>query len=196
MISHLSGTILHTGKQSIILQTPGGIGYEINMSRLRVAELLVGKKLELFTYLKVSEQAMTLYGFQSMQEKSFFELLLSVKGVGPKSALNILSLGSINDIQSAIARGDAVYLSAVQGLGKKTAERLCVELKGKVTVLDVQTTSMSAEHASLWEDALAALVNMGYHKESVKKVLLAMDLEGKSIEAILKDALKALSIQS
>jgi holliday junction DNA helicase RuvA len=169
--------------------TEGGVGYEVTTTRVFVSEQTVGDTVTLHTYLKVSEQAMQLFGFANSEERSFFELLLSVSGVGPKSAMNILALGSIQEIEAAIVREDSTYLSAVQGIGKKTAERMVVELKSKIK----KHTSSNSEHVtgSVLIEVIDALVSMGYEKENVRDVV--KEIEGDDTEELLRKALKNLS---
>lgn len=188
MISLLQGAVYAKQKDAITLLTRGGVGYHVRMSPLHVAECRIGDELTLCTFLKVSDSALDVYGFFSEEERSFFEVLLSVKGVGPKSALNILALGSIVHIQSAIARGDAQYLSTVQGMGKKTAERLCVELKNKVSVGE-ETQTMSKEEAVVVGEVIDGLVALGYSKEEAKERVTRLSTKEKTTEQLLKESL-------
>lgn len=189
MISFLKGTVLEATNGTIVLLTAGGVGYEINVQRSTFNDRC-GEDVSLYTYLKVSENAMELYGFDTREEKSFFALLLSVSGVGPRSAMNILSLGSVKHIQEAILREDVSYLTAVQGMGKKTAERLVVELKSKIK----QHKNGGGEKIG---DALAEVVDglsaMGYSKEEAKAAATGLDPKGKGIEELLREALRSLS---
>src|SRR3989338_5358110 len=132
MISFLRGIVLEKQKQSLTIETWGGVGYDIHLTAERLAEYRIGQNIAVNTFLKVSDSALDLYGFATVDEKYFFTLLMTVSGVGPKTAMNILSFGSVDRTQSAIARGDIKYLTGVSGLGKKTAERLVVELKSKI----------------------------------------------------------------
>lgn len=191
MISLLSGTIHSTSSTGITLLTSGGVGYDITTTRTFAAKQSVGSDVSLNTYLKVSEQSMQLFGFASVEEREFFELLLSVSGVGPKSAMNILALGSVSDIEAAIAREDATYLSAVQGIGKKTAERMVVELKAKVHANEQGATNHDPSHSTVMAEAIDALVSMGYEKSQVKDVV--KQLSGDNTEAVLRDALRILA---
>ena len=190
MIAFLRGTIVGKGKDHLVLETTGGVGYEIKMTLLQLSKFSLGQSVALHTYLKVSDSALDLYGFESTEEKSFFELLMTVSGVGPKSAMNILSLGNISQIQSAIARGDLTYLTSVQGLGKKTAERLIVELKTKITTsLDGAESYTSAESSVLGE-VVDVLMAMGYSKEEAKEKVKGLEVNGMTTAQLLKIALK------
>ena len=190
MIALLKGIIHNKQKNRLVIMTNGGVGYDVFVSSVLFVECVVGRNIELLTYLKVAEQAMELYGFRDIHEKAFFELLISVKGVGPKGALNILSLGSITDIQSAISRGDVTYLTQVSGLGKRTAERLCVELKNKV---GSETTDEMRGDSAIVGDVVEGLVAMGYSKDEVRDVVQGLDMKQKDAEQLLRDALKMLS---
>lgn len=188
MISLICGRIFEKNKDSIVVETSGGVGYLVHMTALRVGEYRVGQEVKIYTYLKVSDSALDLYGFENSDEKSFFELLMTVSGVGPKSAMNILSLGHMSDIQSAIARGDVKYLTGVQGMGKKTAERLVVELKSKLISSDTHSTK--SEESDILTDVIDGLVSLGYSREEAKNLVQNLDTEGKTPEQILKQALK------
>lgn len=191
MISFVSGKIHSKSTNGVVVLTPGGVGYAIGLAALHTSELSVGQEVSLPTYLRVTDSALDLYGFRTDDEREFFVLLLSVSGVGPKSAMNILSLGSIADIKAAIARDDVKYLTAVQGMGKKTAERMVVELKSKVQTLG--GTSAQDEIGSALSDVVDGLVAMGYSKEQAKDVARGLDATDKSTEALLREALRQLS---
>lgn len=192
MISFLLGKVVDKSKDTLTLLTSGGVGYEIHMTFLRVSEYRLGQDVQVYTYLKVSDSALDLYGFQNLEEKNFFELLMTVSGVGPKSAMNILSLGDMYEIQSAIARSDVKYLTGVQGMGKKTAERLVVELKNKITKNSTENISDSktGEKSDILSDVIEGLAVLGYSREEAKQMVKEIDISGKSIEQILKLALK------
>ena len=191
MISFLTGKIIQKNASSIVIMTSGGIGYLVSIQVGKYSSIQVDSEVSLYTYLKVSETAMDLYGFETLEEKRFFELLISVKGVGPKGALNILGLGSIDEIQAAISRSDVKYLTQVSGLGKRTAERLCVELKNKVGSVG-RDTGNPAMSDSLGE-VVEGLVTMGYSKEEARDVVQQLDSDGKTTEELLKQSLKYLS---
>lgn len=191
MISLLTGTVQEVTPTGIILMTKGGVGYDITTTRVFASSQHIGSEITLNTYLKVSEQAMQLFGFANSEERSFFELLLSVSGVGPKSAMNILALGSVGEIEAAIAREDATYLSAVQGIGKKTAERMVVELKSKIRVSDQKLKNNDQIVGEVFVEVVDALVSMGYEKAQVKQVVKG--LEGDDTELLLREALKKLA---
>ncbi len=191
MISYITGKIQSVGKDSVVVETTGGVGYEIFLSKTVAMNYSAGQEVSFFTYLRVSESAMDLYGFQNAEQKDFFELLLSVSGVGPKSAMNILNLGSIDDIRGAIARQDVKYLTAVQGMGQKTAERLVVELKNKIG--KIENMGEITGDSQILSDVIEGLVSMGYGKEEAKDAVKDIDSKDKTTEEVLKEALKKLS---
>ena len=193
MISYLTGTIYAKDHSAITLLTSGGVGYDITLTGVHASELSTGQKIALHTHMKVSENAMDLYVFRTKEEKSFFSLLLSVSGVGPKSAMNILAIGSIHDIEDAILRADAKYLSAVQGIGKKTAERMVVELKSKMQKRSSSGEVRQTAGGNILEEVIDGLVSMGYSKEDARAAALTCDADGKSTEQLLRDALQTLS---
>ncbi len=190
MIAFVRGTILGKAKDHLVIETAGGVGYEVKMNLLQMAKFSIGQTVGIFTYLKVSDSAMDLYGFENIEEKSFFELLLTVSGVGPKSAMNILSLGNIAHIQSAIGRGDIQYLTAVQGLGKKTAERVVVELKTKITSPLEERNTYSSEESTILAEVVDGLMALGYSREEAKEKIKGIDATGKTTAQVLKMALK------
>lgn len=191
MISFIIGKIKFISKNSVTVLTNGGVGYEIFIPTVKVGNYRVGQEVSLLTYLKVSDSAMDLYGFENAEEKDFFTLLMTVSGIGPKSAMNILNLGSIDNIKSAIARKDVKYLTDVQGLGKKTAERLIVELHSKVGGYD-KNKKLEGGESQIMVDVMDGLVSMGYAKDEVKNIVAELDIKNKNTQQVLKEALKIL----
>jgi len=187
MISFLKGSIVQKGSDYITVLTIGGVGYDISMSKLRVLETSIGQEISVHTYLKVSDTNMQLFGFTDVAEREFFSQLISVKSVGPKSAIHILSLGSLQEIQGAITRGDVNYLTAVQGMGKKTAERIVVELKGKLHgKIDHDDSIVDGE---ILRDVVDALIAMGYTKDEARATVKELDTKDKTVDTLLREAL-------
>lgn len=192
MISFLTGTIVHTSKDSIVLETSGGVGYEVRMVSAKALQYRIGQQVQLHTYLRVGEGIMDLYGFETLEEREFFILLLSVSGVGPKSAMHVLAIGSIDDIKSAIARGDVKYLTAVQGVGKKTAERMVVELKSKISAQG-GSASGGVVSGSMLSDVIDGLTGMGYTVEEAREAAKEVEVGDKTAEQVLREVLKRLT---
>ncbi|MBU0545847.1 Holliday junction branch migration protein RuvA [Patescibacteria group bacterium] len=191
MISILRGKIVADNGAKIVIMTPGGVGYELAVKEGLTRIWKSGQETEVFTYLAVRENAMDLYGFANEEEREFFLKLLDVSGVGPKTALHILSLGSVEEISSAIAKGDVEYLNKVSGIGKKTAERLVVELKDKVTnLLPVHPEQSEGSHAVA--DAIDALVAMGYSALQARDAVKMLDATGKTSDQLLREALRVV----
>lgn len=188
MIAHIQGTVIGSTKQSVIVATPSGLGYEVILPTFKLLELNNGVPVSFFVYHKVSENGQELFGFSTILEREFFILLMTVSGIGPKSAMNIMSLGSIEDIRDAIARGDIGYLTAIQGMGKKTAERLVVELKSKIGLV-TKPSLRSKPTDGVLDDVVEGLVAMGYTKDESRNMLQDIEGEGKSAAEILKEVL-------
>ena len=158
MIAYLSGEIFSRGPRSIILLTNQQIGYEVFLSAQDLEKTQGSPEAVFFIYTHVKEDALDLYGFLTKNHLDFFKQLLSVSGIGPKSALNILSLADLGELKKAITSGDPSLLQQVSGIGKKTAERLVVELREKIIIDLSQQESVAPENNQVIE----ALVSLGY----------------------------------
>ena len=130
MIAHLSGQVKFKNDKSLTLDV-NGVGYELKISALVLEKVKVNEPKDFFTHLYVREDSLELYGFESLDEKKFFELLISVSGVGPKSAMQVLSIAKLSEIKKAVLRSDPSLLRKVSGIGKKIAERIVIDLKNK-----------------------------------------------------------------
>jgi Holliday junction DNA helicase RuvA len=197
MIALLSGQILHKTPTQVILDV-GGVGYRLLIPLSSFYCLPEEGPARFHVHTHVREDAIHLYGFLTPEEKDLFILLLSVSGIGPKLALNILSNMPAEELRGALARGDVKQLSGLPGIGKKTAERLVLELKEKIPrdagqPAAVPTAPQSSGVAGLREDALSALINLGYKESLSKKALANLEIPpDSSLEEILKAALKIL----
>ena len=198
MIALLTGKIAMKSPDAVIVDV-AGVGYRVQIPFSTYFALPDdGAPLTLHIHTSVKEDAINLYGFLTLQEKQFFQLLLTVSGVGPKLARDILSNIQPGDLASALLRSDFVRLSAIPGIGKKSAERLVLELKDKIVKLGLatgtdQSLAISMETTALHDDVASALVNLGYKEAVVAKVLAEIDLSsGVPMETILKLALKRL----
>lgn len=197
MIALLTGLIAHKSPDHIILDVHG-VGYRVHIPFSTYYELPEeGGTATLHIHTSVREDAILLYGFRTRLEKSFFQLLIAVAGVGPKLARDILSNIQPGPLAQALAQGDLGRLSSIPGIGKKTAERLVLELKDKVGKLDL--SSLPAADAKrvpnddVTEDVISALLNLGYKELQVRKALAGLDAGGDaSVEGLLKQALKML----
>jgi Holliday junction DNA helicase RuvA len=187
MIGYLSGEIAIVDP-TLILVDVGGIGYEVKISLSTYSKLKDSKKGKVFTYLHVKEDAHTLYGFHSPDEKSLFINLISISGVGPSTAILMLSSMGVTEIKESIASEDVATIKRVKGIGTKTAERIVLELKDKIRkeigeerIIDIAPDSMNI----IREEAMIALVTLGIQKSMAEK----------SINTILKNADKDVTLE-
>ncbi|QQG37998.1 MAG: Holliday junction branch migration protein RuvA [Candidatus Kaiserbacteria bacterium] len=191
MIGRLEGEVSALRPGFCILSV-GGVGYRVAGTREALASLKVGERAAFWTYLAVREDALDLYGFKTENEQHFFEMLLSVPGIGPKSALAILDLALVETLRSAIASGNASYLTKVSGIGKKTAEKIVVELRDKVGAsAEGVERSLSGD-----EEALEAMRALGYSHAEAREALRKVPTEVVGGSARLREALRILGSRS
>ncbi len=197
MIALLTGKVAFKSPAFIILDV-NGVGYRVQIPFSTYYDLPTeGGTVSLNIYTHVKEDGINLFGFRTPAEKNFFQLLISVSGIGPKMGRDILSNIQVEDLGKAIVRGDLARLSAIPGIGRKTAERLVLELKEKVLKLDVSLPTVEGSipplSTGLRDDVASALVNLGYKEAVVNKVLAELRIPSDaSMETVLKQALKLL----
>ncbi len=184
MIGYLAGLTLGKDEKSLVVLTQG-VGYRVQVPAETLSKARPDEKIQLYIHTSLRQDGIFLYGFSSAQELEFFNQLISVSGVGPKTALEILS-APLHLTQNAISSGDASMLTRIKGLGKKTAERLILELKGKVTPATLQKGGQALTDS----DALSALENLGYEKRHVITVLSQLPGNVHGTQAIIKYFLK------
>ena len=200
MISHLSGILFEKSAQSIIVDV-GGVGYEVFVPLSTFYTLPEHHgPVNLHIHTHVRDDALVLFGFHTKLEKSLFLMLVSVSGIGPKLSANILSGMGPEDLLRAIASGDADRLRAIPGIGKKTAERIALELKDRAAKFsdDSEMPPMQAPEKlteRLMEDALSALINLGYSAKVAKAAILKAKgcVKDTTLEALIKESLKILA---
>ena len=202
MIAYLRGRVLTTTTETVIVDV-NGVGYELYCTGSVFRKLTVGAVTELYTYLQVKEDGITLFGFDTPQEKELFLKLISVSGVGPKLGISILAALSADDFALAIATADVKRLSAVKGLGKKTAEKIVLELHGKISAAEVLGASgddltvpaqptANVKLSAADEEAVSALMGLGFTRtESVQAVKKARDSGATTVEKIIMKALQS-----
>ncbi|MBI3948988.1 MAG: Holliday junction branch migration protein RuvA [Acidobacteria bacterium] len=202
MIASLKGTLIQKHPTSIIVEVQG-VGYEVRIPLSTYYDLSeVGSPVSLMVYTHVREDTLQLYGFRTQREKDLFLQLITVGGVGPKLAITILSGLSVDDLIMAIRTNALAKISTIPGIGKKTAERLVVELRDKLAALSTaeaeaafqQATTAEATVEALKEDVVSALLNLGYPRSVAEQVVaatLAVETDH-SMERILKQSLKRL----
>lgn len=202
MISYIRGKVLEITAETAIVDV-GGIGYEPYCSGGAFRKITVGEQVELYTYLQVKEDGVTLFAFGNPQEKQLFLKLTSVSGVGPKMGISILTGMTAEEVVEAIATADVKRLSAVKGMGKKTAEKIILELHGKISAAEVMNASAdpfekavqqsTQVHKLSQEDdeAVSALMGLGFTRnESVQAVKRAHEMGATSVEEIIRKALQ------
>ncbi len=197
MYSYIIGIVTQKDANKITLEN-NGIGYEINVSNQTLdAITFENDPIRIYTYLNVKEDEMSLYGFLSLEEKDMFLKLLTVGGIGPKMALGILSEITITGLMNAIASEDLKRLCKVKGLGKKTAERLILELKDKINPLEALALGKDEEANMLDEniinDAIVTLVGLGVSKNEAYRMVKEVATKDMSLEQIITNVLKGMS---
>lgn len=184
MIVYLKGLIQYKDLNFVIINVKD-VGYQVFVAPVQLSKIPQGETRELFIYEHIREDARELYGFVSMEELQLFRRLLSVSGVGPKSAQNILVLDSPDKVEEAIEQGNVSFLTRVSGVGKKIAERMILELKGKLI------TGKTNKVNDLNSEVADALVGLGYSKQQANEVLNKVS-DSLSIEEKIKESLKLL----
>ncbi len=198
MIAYLKGKIIEKSENIIVIEV-NGVGYEVNISLNTNLSLSNKTECELFTYMQVREDGVFLFGFSTKQEKELFLKLITVSGVGPKMAITILSGASLTDIITAIICEDSSMLSKFKGVGKKTAERIILELKEKVnTSLNEQNTIFENNvnidlKNNIIEDTIMALNALGLNKSDSVRKIRENFIDGDTVETLIEKILKNLS---
>ena len=195
MIGYLKGKILSLSADSALIETASGVGFEVLLSGSAQSNLSGKKEGEVYTYMQVREDGVSLFGFSSTEEKEMFLKLISVSGVGPKMGIGVLSALNAGEVAAAIATGDVKRLSTVKGMGKKTAERIILELREKVSLNGSPAPDGApAVNISVGdEDAVVALMTLGFTRaESVKAISRARAQGANSVEDIIMLALKGM----
>ena len=200
MIAYLRGKVLTTTSETAILDV-NGVGYEVYCSGGAFRKLTVGQVAELHTYLQVKEDGMTLFWFESVREKEMFLKLISVPNVGPKMGIAVFGALSVDEFATAIATADVKRLSTVKGLGKKTAEKIVLDLHGKISAAEILSangddlsaapTATTAKLSALDEEAVSALMGLGFTRtESVNAVKKAREMGATTVEEVIMKALQ------
>jgi Holliday junction DNA helicase RuvA len=192
MIAHLRGKLLAKHPNQAIVET-GGVGYDLTISVPTFSDLPgVGSEVALHVHTHVREDIIALYGFLQSAEKRLFEKLITVSGIGPKLAITILSGMAAEDMINAIRGNDIARLTRIPGIGKKTAERMVLELRDKLPVEKHGEVAAAPTLSAVEEDVLSALVNLGYQRTAAEKALASVSKNGQ-FDAMFREALSALS---
>jgi holliday junction DNA helicase RuvA len=195
MIAHLRGKVLAKRPNQAIVET-GGVGYDVTISVPTYSDLpAVGSEVALHIHTHVREDVIALYGFLRSSEKTLFEKLITVSGIGPKLAITILSGMAADEMVHAIRGNDIARLTRIPGIGKKTAERMVLELRDKLTTERAGEIPTTPAMSPIEEDVLSALVNLGYQRAAAEKALAAVSKNGKTgpFDALFREALAVLS---
>lgn len=185
MIASIEGKILAKESRFVVVDV-GGIGYKVFLPAGIMLKVKIGESAKFWTHLHVREDAMDLYGFLDKEELAFFENLISISGIGPKSALGVLSMAPVETLRRAISSGDTSYLTKVSGIGRKIAEKIILELKDKF-VGEKEVSGSTTEYDS---DILDALLSLGYSQKEAREMVTKIPRDVKGREARLKEALR------
>ncbi len=192
MFSFIKGTLSEINEEYIVVENDY-YGFEVFVPSTVFKTLTrVGEEVKIYTYFQPREDAFTLYGFLSKEDKEIFKKMLGVNGIGPKAALAILSVLTISELKAAISSGDFDMIARAKGVGKKTAQKLILELKDKVDLDDLSELSAVAVDTNLYNEALEALISLGYSSYEAKKAVKKC-ADATSTEEIIKRSLKELA---
>lgn len=187
MIAQIEGKISALDGRSVVVDV-GGLGYRIFITSEKRAKMKEGANTRLFTHLHVRENALELFGFEKSSELEFFEMLINISGIGPRSAISILSIAPVETLKKAVGSGDTGYLTKVSGIGKKTAAKIVLELKEKLLAFEDTGTELRGAG-----DVLEALQSLGYSQGEAREALKKIPNEISETGARLKEALKILA---
>lgn len=188
MIGYLKGKFLSKSGKQILVDT-GGVGYEvISSAGILNSGFNIGQEIEIYIHTHVREDQLTLFGFSSVKEKEIFRQLIAVSGVGPKTAMNIISSGGPENVTKAILESDVSWLSGISGIGKKTAQRIIIDLKGKI---GGQELDLSNENIKAKDELTAALKSMGFSPKEISSHIQSIDFN-LSLSDQIRMALKKL----
>lgn len=191
MIAYLEGKIIKKSKDFVVIKT-AGVGYKVFVNTGLMSELVIGEIYELFIYHHITEQSSSLFGLKNEEQQEFFELVLSVSGIGPKTALNVLATASIYEIKDSISRGEPALLNKVSGIGPKTAERVVLELRNKIGHLEMSSNLKNTDGFASG-DEIDALISLGYSMTQARDALRSVDKNIKESGERIKEALKKIT---
>ena len=199
MISYVKGQLIEVFNDTIVVEN-NGIGFNIKVPATVISHFSkIGEPVKVYTYLQIREESHSLFGFLTRDDLNIFKMLINVNGIGPKGALAILSTISPNDLRFAVISGDVKLISSAPGIGSKTAQKLIIELKDKVSLEDALENTLyesgsTGSDSEAQNEAIEALCALGYGSaQAVRAVRQVEDIESKDSEVILKEALKKLA---
>jgi len=191
MIAHLNGRLVEKSPTHLIVEC-GGVGYYVKISLNTFSKIGDDEAIKIHTQLQVREDAHTLYGFYSLSEREMFNHLISVSGIGANTAILMLSAMTSDEIAQAIVQGDVALIQSIKGIGAKTAQRVIIDLKDKVVKSDFATENIFTLDNTTQNDALTALLSLGFDKKRAEKAINKVLTDDQSVEDIIKEALKVL----
>jgi len=191
MIAHLNGRLVEKTPTHVIVEC-GGVGYLVKISLNTFSKLGDDENLKIYTQLQVREDAHTLYGFYSIAEREMFNHLISVSGIGASTAILMLSAMTSDEIAAAIVNEEVGIIQSIKGIGAKTAQRVIIDLKDKVAKSDFATENIFTANNTNQNDALTALLALGFDKKKAQKAVSKVVTDDQSVEEIIKEALKVL----
>lgn len=191
MIGYLNGKLVEKSPTELIIEC-GGIGYIVKISLNTYSSIGSGEAIKIHTQFIVREDAQLLYGFYTKEEKEIFNHLISVSGIGPNTAMIMLSSMVPEEIAQAILTDDVKTIQSIKGIGAKTSQRVIIELKDKMTKLSFSTENIFTQNNTTRIDALTALVSLGFDKKSAEKAIEKIATGEQSVEQLIKEALKIL----
>ena len=199
MLSYVKGQLVEVFNDTIVVEN-NGIGFNIKVPATVISHFSkIGEPVKVYTYLQIREESHSLFGFLTRDDLNIFKMLINVNGIGPKGALAILSTISPNDLRFAVISGDVKLISSAPGIGNKTAQKLIIELKDKVSLEDALENTLyesgsTGSDSEAQNEAIEALCALGYGSaQAVRAVRQVEDIESKDSEVILKEALKKLA---
>ena len=191
MIGQLQGRLIEKYPTEIIIDC-AGVGYEVKISLNSYSAIGTEESIKIYTKLIIREDAHILYGFHSKEEREMFNYLISVSGIGPNTAMIMLSSMIPEDIARAIQMEDVATIQKIKGIGAKTAQRVIIDLKGKVLKLSEQAQNLFSANNTNRYDALTALVSLGFDKKAAEKAIERVDTGNEPVEFLIKEVLKVL----
>lgn len=194
MIGYIKGVVVSGSEKELIILTGGGVGYSVLVTSGFAGSKMPGDEAELFIETSVREDAIVLFGFKTVEEKELFNMLREVNKIGPKTALTILSSNSVQEITAAISMGDASFFKKVSGVGPKTAERIIIDLKDKVTAIPGAAPDQTTTEDRQTVNAQEGLIALGYNPIQVRNALAKVkNREELRAEQIVREALRIIN---
>ena len=191
MITHLNGRLVEKNPMNVVIEC-SGVGYNVLISLHSFSQIGQEESLRIFTRHIVREDAQLLYGFVTKDERAVFDLLISVSGIGPNTAMIMLSSLSPEEVASAILAEDVKVIQSVKGIGLKTAQRVIIDLKDKILKLNLGTENVIVQNNTMRFDALNALLSLGFDKKAAEKAIDKVAQPDDTVEKIIKEALRIL----